>query len=428
VRLALSALVAAAALAGCGGDDTPGASAAGVVPADVSAYVEAEARLDSGGWRELQALLDRFPDGPNLVEELNEKLGTEGLTWERDVDPALGDVVALVWPRDARELDEAVLLTQSDDVVQLRALVRKVEEVDGEPYVVGEVNGWTAVAESRAAIDDLRSGGGALSESEDFQAALARLPEERVAFGWARGDVVAHKAPKSLEWIAGALEPGDDEAAATLVTRSSQGTTGRAYESRLVDQAPADALAFASFDGATLRGAATPLGDHLDVPVALLDQLRGESALWVRAGGPQFLEVTFVLDVVDPAAARGALEPLLRDVQSDFELDFEFGVVDGKLVATSASSPAAALDARGDRLGNSADFERAVDAAGMPSETGGLLFVDVADVVPLLGLARFAGIDVPAELLENLRPVRSVLAWSEPEGSTTTHRVALQMR
>ncbi|HET9675848.1 MAG TPA: hypothetical protein VFP31_13755 [Gaiellaceae bacterium] len=421
MRLALAAVLGALLLAGCGGNDTTAASAAaaGLAPADAKAYVELDTSLDSDQWKQAQALLDRFPKRPQLVEKLNEQLRDHQLEWERDVDPALGDQLVLLWL--GKTPADAVVLTQADDQAKFQALVRKV--ADGKPVVVGNVEGWSAAAERQSAIDALAASGGSLADDDAFSTALAKLPAERLGFGWARGDALPADAPKlKFAWFAGALEARDDGTAATIVTSVSEGSAGAAYESKLVDLAPADALAFLSFDGSSLRANTAALGDLPGVlggPVKeLLAQVRGEGALWVRPGlgMPQ---VTLVAEVEDPGAAGTALRELLAQVP----LGVKVGVVDGKLVATSASSPEAALQAGGDHLGGSADFQEAAKVAGMPDKTTGFLFVNVADALPLLSLAGLAGADVPKELIENLRPVRSVVAWGEPEGSTSTNTI-----
>jgi hypothetical protein len=96
--------------------------------------------------------------------------------------------------------------------------------------------------------------------------------------------------------------------------------------------------------------------------------------------------------------------------------------VDGRLVATNAASPEAALQGS-DHLADSADFQEATKVAGMPDQTTGFLFVNVADAVPLLSLAGLAGAEIPKELIDNLRPIRAVVAWGEPEGTTSTNTI-----
>ena len=110
-------------------------------------------------------------------------------------------------------------------------------------------------------------------------------------------------------------------------------------------------------------------------------------------------------------------------------LPIHIAVVDDQVVATTASSPAKALErARGGSLADDEDFKQAKEAAGMPDETGGFLYVDVADALPLLSLAGFAGVDVPNELLENLRPISSVIAWSQADGTTSAQTLFVHIQ
>ena len=419
MRLALGAIVGAMLLAGCGGyaATSAGAAAAALAPADAKAYAELDTNLDSAQWKQAQALLDRFPKRPRLVDELNKQLRQHQLEWSRDVDPALGDRLVLVWLGQTES--DAVLLTQADDDAKFQALVRKVAE---KPVVFGEVDGWSAAAESQSAIDRLGGSGGSLEDDDAFSTALAKLPADRLGFGWARGDALPKERAKvDFAWFAGALEARDDGAAATIVTSLAGGSAGAAYNSKLADLAPADALAFLSFDGSSLRANTSALPDLPGVlggPVKkLLEQVEGEAALWVRPG-LGIPQVTLVADVQDPATAAAAVRELLRDTP----LGAKVGVVDGRLVATNAASPEAALQGS-DHLADSADFQEAAKLAGMPDKTTGFLFVNVADAVPLLSLAGLAGADIPKELIENLRPIRSVVAWGEPEGTTSTNTI-----
>ena len=428
MRLALASVLGVLALAGCGGNDTAAAPASpvGIVPAGATAYVEVDASLDSGQWRNVQSLLDRFPSRPQLLDKLNEQLQKKQLSWEDDVDPALGDVVAAVWLGSPKAIKDVVVLTQPDDAAKLQSLVVELERAEGETYVVSEVDGWTVIAEEQSAIDAFKSGSGSLADDDAFESALQQLPAERIALAWVRGEVLAKQAPQlKLGWLAAALEARDDGAAATIVTKLADAGAGKSYDSALVDRAPADALAFASFDGETLHEAASSLGglEVLGLPLDdLFSEIQGEGAIWVRPalGVP---EVTLVLDVDDAARARTAVAAILRKVP----LEFHVGVVDGTLVATTASSPEAALRG-GDTLGDSSDFREAAEVAGMPDMTAGFLYVNVGNIVPLLGLAGFAGVDISRELIENLRPIRSVVAWSEPSGDTSTQTVFVHIQ
>jgi hypothetical protein len=427
VRVRLAAALGVIALAGCGGDDTAGASAIGLAPADALGYVELDTTLDSAQWAKVQALLDRFPSRPQLVAELDKHLSEKQLQWDRDVDPALGDTVAVIWIGSTAE--DVVWATHPEDEAKLRALVDNLAAAAKTSYVIGESEGWALVAERQSAIDTLKAGEGELADDDGFQAALDELPDERLAYGWVREQALPDDVPNlAFQWVAGAVEARDDGAAATFVERLTA-DAGQSYASRRVDEAPADALAFLSFDTASLRGQisslaplATLLGIRLD---RLLGDIEGEGAFWVlpAAGFP---ELTLVLTTSAPARTQLQLRQLFEGAP----LPVRIGVVEGQVVATTASSPAQALQraSAGGSLADSEDFREAKDAAGMPDETSGFLYVDVADALPLLSLAGFAGADVPKDVLENLRPVSSVVAWSQADGNMSTQTVFVHIQ
>jgi hypothetical protein len=427
MRLWIAAALGAFALAGCGGNDTAGASAIGLAPANAVGFVELDSTLDSDQWAKVQALLDRFPSKPQLVAELDKQLSEEQLQWERDVDPALGDTVAAIWLGATEE--DVVFATQPEDEAKLRALVEKVADQADDEYVIDEVDGWTVVAEQQSTIDALKSGDGELEDNDAYQAALDELPEDRIAYGWVSERALPDDFPKlQFQWLAGAIEARDDGAAATFVERANTEAAVN-YTSRRITEAPADALVFLSFDTKSLRGQTSslaPLANLLGVNVdELVGDIEGEGAFWMLPA-PGFPELTLVVTTTSPARTKAQLEELLEGAP----LPLRVAVVGDQVVATTATSPAQALQrARvGGTLADDEDFREAKAAAGMPDETGGFLYVDVADLLPLLSLAGYAGVDVPKELLENLRPVRSVIAWSQAEGSTSAQTLFVHIQ
>jgi hypothetical protein len=426
VKIWLAVALGAFALAGCGGNDTGGASAIGLAPAGAIGYAELDSSLDSDQWTKVQALLDRFPSKPQLVVELDKQLSEEQLQWERDVEPALGDTVAAIWVGNTA--DEVVVATQPDDEEKLDSLLDKLAAQANTEYVTDEVDGWTVVAEEQSTIDALTSGDGELADDDGYQAALDQLPDERLAFGWVSKRALPANFPKlEFEWLAGAIEARDDGAAATFVERTTSAVAN--YTSRRIDEAPADALAFLSFDTKSLRGQTSslaPLAHLLGVRVdQLVADIEGEGAFWVLPA-PGFPELTLVLTTSSPARTQAQLRQLLQG--SPLPINVE--VVDDQVVATTATSPEHALERAkvGGSLAADEDFKEAKAAAGMPDETGGFLYLDVADALPLLSLAGYAGVDLPKELLENLRPVRSVIAWSQADGTTSAQTLFVHIQ
>src|SRR5215216_2679660 len=165
--VAVIAFAAALLLAGCGGSSEPASSeAANAVPASAAAYVSVQSDLDSAQWKQVEELLGRFPDGDRAVERLHGDLG-DGVNYERDLEPALGPTVELVWLDFQNDGENAVALTQPEDEGKLRELARKGDD----PAVVEEVESWSVVARDEALIDRFRQqlDQGSIGDDAGFQ-------------------------------------------------------------------------------------------------------------------------------------------------------------------------------------------------------------------------------------------------------------------
>jgi Protein of unknown function (DUF3352) len=95
------ALSAAAALgvAGCGGDDSstgaaPG-SVASFIPSTAPMYFEISTQFDGPQWTTAKALAAKFPAFPDIEKQFAEGVASEGVDWEKDIKPLLGDDAAL---------------------------------------------------------------------------------------------------------------------------------------------------------------------------------------------------------------------------------------------------------------------------------------------------------------------------------------------
>ena len=176
--------------------------------------------------------------------------------------------------------------------------------------------------------------------------------------------------------------------------------------------------------------------------------LRGEIAFYARPGAG-IPELTLALEEKDEsgalatldkiaarlAAATGArVEPGTQGGHPVKTITFgqfaiHYGGVGGKVVITSGVNGIADYRGSGDHLPDSAEFKQAKDAAGMPDANGGFMFVDLKDALPLLeGFAGLAGQSLPSEVTENLRPLRSFLAWSEGSGGSRTFDAFLEIK
>jgi len=100
-RLAIAVTLAAAAalgVAGCGDDNKTGAepgSVASFVPATAPMYVELSTEFDGEQWTNLKAIGKKFPAFPDIEKQFAESLASEGVDFDRDIKPLLGDDAAV---------------------------------------------------------------------------------------------------------------------------------------------------------------------------------------------------------------------------------------------------------------------------------------------------------------------------------------------
>ncbi len=203
-------------LAGCGsGSDVGGA--ADVVPADVFVYASVDTDFDGDGWAALEEFAARFPGGDNLLQRLADDVSSseEGIDFETDVKPALGDEVAYVIldapaedPLADGTEEQFVILLQPDDDAAFQRLL----ESEDEPPLTDEVDGWTVVAEDQESLDAFRAGldGPRLDSSEDFERAMEDLESGALARVFVNGAELseAYEAESSEKPPVDALLPG----------------------------------------------------------------------------------------------------------------------------------------------------------------------------------------------------------------------------
>jgi hypothetical protein len=457
--LPLVLLLAIALLASsCGGSEsssvTGGDSAATVAPAGSIAYIALDTNADSAQRTQLEQLLARFPDGDRLSTDVLDAVNEEGLDWKRDVEPALGDEVALVFLRgtSAQHAVATVALTQPDDEKKLDALVAKSDE----PLVQREIDGWTAIAETKADLDAFERGrdDGSLADDDTFSTAMEDLPDAALAKVFVSGAGVAEAARRSepgaasaaadrLEWASGAAEAVTNGVTMDGTAAASDASGLTTYTPTLLDRIPATAVVAASFHGSpkAIEGLQSQPGFEqlqllrlLGVTVDQLGSLfAGEGAFWIR-GGTQVPEVTLLTQVGDEAAARRTLRTLAERAAGFFGahvaatatggvveargLRLSYAVSDGLLAITTGRSAEAVLHApAGPSLESAPAFERAKDAADLGTRTSGFLYVDLrkgAELIP--SAAGLAGEPVPPAVDRNLGALGGFLAHAERDG------------
>lgn|SRR5512132_326893 len=436
VRLLLATTVGIAVLAaGCGGSD-PAATAdtAAPAPADASVYATIDSDRDSAQWRQLEKVLGRVPGAKQAVDGLlSDALKEAGVDWEEDVAPALGPETAVVLPGGATQ---PVALTQPEDKGKLDDLIAKGDR----ELVSREVDGWTAVAESEAALDHYQSAlkEGNLSDQAEFTEAMAGLPDDALVRVYVRGQGLdlgslgasiagvrgtGLPSTRGLELGTLALAVVAEDKGIRLTGTARQDGLPPSFSPKLLERVPADALLAATFKGGDqltgqvrkalagggdlLKTFEQQLGVSFDDVVSLL---AGEGVLYVRPGVP-IPELTLVLaqtDANQAATIASLFQSLATASKMRLTTDSEDGVkvtrlalgpisvgyaaTDRMLVVTTGRGGIAALRSDDAKLVDDPSFRKATEEVGYHGSTSGLVYADVDGLVPLLqGLAGLAG-------------------------------------
>ncbi len=461
--------------AGCGGgtESATGAeSAATIAPATAALYASINSDLDSEQWNELEALLDKFPDGDRLVTEIRESFADEDIDVERDLKPAVGPTLEIVVPSFANDAaDNVVGLMKPKDEDKFRALLQKSDD----PPVTREIEGWTAFADSEEALDRFEQalGDESLEDSDRFQDAMAKLPEDALAKLYVDGTQAtdalenlpgAGSAPTTFGrtvYVAAAME-AESNGLRVLAAARTEDSTLEVPDLTLLEEVPGETIAFLNFHGFSgqlgltkqlretpaiaqaLQQVEQTLGVTLDDLTTLFNE---EGVLYVRRGA-LIPEVTLLLEVEDRARALRTLDSLaeratslgaqpprersIGDVQAK-QLDFGqfsifYGGWDNRLVVTSAEAGIRALRAGGDKVVDEASYKQSLEAGGVGDEEEVIIWVDLQQAGDLIAqLSDLSGEDVPPEVAANLRPLRSFVAAGTWADDDSTFRFFLEV-
>jgi hypothetical protein len=483
--LRIGALAASAVvLAGCGAkEETSRADGAKLVPASAPIFVAINSDLSSGQWRQVAELVRKFPAGDDAVSSLEDSLKNEsGLTYEADLEPALGDEVDLVWLDFENEGSNVVALTKPEDEDAFKKMIAKGNESGTDDLVCQELDGWQVCAEDQAKIARFRqqSSGDKLVDDETFNDALAELPDEALVHVYVRGQSIID-ALKDLD-VPGSAMPFSSEQGIDFLSLGlkAEGSglrlvgAGRAsgkpqqqaepFESKLLEVVPADAVAFLAFKGGdqyqrqleelekneAYRMGLREFERMLGIPLSsLLELFENEVGLYVRPGSP-IPEVTLLIEAPNEqealARVNKAVENLTKSIPTQpchapteeagvkvrcvdlGQFELRTAAFDGKVVVTIGQGAIAKLRDDGDKLADDEDFEDARDAAGMPAESVGFMWLDLEDGIPMImGLSAASGGSIPSEIRENLEPLGSFLAWADSDGRSGSFTAFLQI-
>ena len=205
-RFAAVVVVGAALLVlpACGGKTDETKRAAGITPADAVAFLSVNLDPSIEQKRNLLSIARRFPDAREEVKGefedardglLAELIEDTGLDFERDVEPWLGNEVALAVlpPADGKE-PQFVAMIESDDEDKARAALDKAardEDFTGSYRVLGDfvvVTEGSDDAGEKSALDRIAAqsekGGGGLADSDAFNHVVDELAGDRLLLAW----------------------------------------------------------------------------------------------------------------------------------------------------------------------------------------------------------------------------------------------------
>jgi hypothetical protein len=471
LRVVAVGLVAALALAAgaCGGSDEvtgagEGSEAAGFAPATAPAFITVNTDFESDGWKNLEALLEKFPDRQQALNQLRQGLEAENVTFE-EIKAALGPETALAVLAFEGETGNAFGLTEAKDQAKLDALIQKLDAADttGDDSVKEVVDGWTIVSEAQSAIDAAKRAhdGDSLAESDAFEEAMADLSGDAILRFYVDGAALSRELDAqtqgaatslagggTLKSIAGQVTAADDGVGFDVVTRTEGGTQPKQFAAKLVDAVPADVFLYASFSGLgdqlkqvssnpQLQEQLGMVQGLLGISVSELAELfQGEAAFYVRQGAP-IPEITLAVTVENEQQAMAMVDRLAQrlaqfagggaptatkigDVDAKQLRVQNFAVYyaafDGKLVITSATTGISELSGGGAKLADDETFTQAKEAAEMPDETAGFVYVNIEDLLPVIeNFAQTAGEPLPSEARSNAEPLRSALFYATAE-------------
>jgi hypothetical protein len=449
-------------VAGCAGGSSSDAAGAGVAPAGSQVFVSLDTSFDSSSWEDAQALLGKFPDGDRAIASFVRELGGMDADFEQDVEPALGsetDFVAL----DLSGEGKVVGLTQPQDRAKLDALL----DESHEPLVSREIDGWVVFSDSEANLDEFESmrKDGTLDANDDYEKVSGEVGDDPLAHVYVSPSAFSSQKISYLKPLLGEESPAlafslDPQEDGIHIEGAASPATGDIFSdefaAELPDQVPGGAFVYAGTNDlerqlGTLRDvlaeaapemerdigrAEAEIGVSLDEDVFPL--FSAESALYVRPGFP-IPEVTIVTQVDDEQRALAVADKLAGEVSEYYgtaelhSVDIEgvqakelavnelfslyYAAFDGNLVITTTRQGIADLKADGGSLADDEAFKAATEAADMPSETTGFLYVDFDKAVPtVLGLLGFGGAQTPGWLEQNLEPLQSLVLYGERDG------------
>jgi hypothetical protein len=485
VRLARLAVVLASVfvLAGCGAKSQTSSSlptGADFAPASSVVFVTGVTDPSSSQWQKVDALLGRFPGREKLFASFRKDMAKDGVSWERDLKPSLGDELNLVLLSYKDADHNYVFFTKPKDEQKFVKVLEAGPPADRQVH--RNIDGWTVFADNEKSLDNFAAAQAQddpLSGEDAFKDAMKGLPDDSAVRGYVAGAPLNAALKKEaardldaqtfknfsdgfgqLRYISLSSAAQDDGVSFQAGYHAANGTDPGSYAAELDNTLPAGALAYLSFGDLkqyfdrTMKAAGKDSPQFqrqlnqfqqalgFDVKDDLLPLFSKEGAIAVYGGDRATPDILFALRVDDESKATKLLERLAAfaglaniDVRPitvngatgkaflypEDNLTINAVVGDGKVLVSNSRGKIEDALGDGAKLSDDAVYKEALDASSAPDETSGFVYANLKVSLPLIfGLAGATGDSVPPEVRENVKPLRSAILYTKQDGDRST--------
>src|SRR5262245_3125745 len=444
-RHSLAALLALAfVLAGCGAKNEASSSlpAGGdFAPASTAVFVTGVTDPSSSQWQKAEELLGHFPGREKLLASFRKELAADGLSWEQDVKPALGDDLNLVLLSYDDADHNYVFFTKPKDEGKFTKLLESGGADDRQVH--RKIDGWTVFADNEKALDNFaaaQASGNSLSDEGAFKDAMSGVADDSVLRGYVAAEplyaLIKKEAAQDqdtqafktfsdsfgqLKYLSFSSAAQDDGVAVQAGYESSKSMDIGSYASELDDTLPAGALVYLSFgdleqyldQALKTAGKESPefrqqlqqvqeaLGLSLEDDVFPLFSKEGAIAVYKASNSVP--DVLFALRVDDEEQATKLLNRLaamagLADIEvrpisiqgaegkafayPEEGLTINAVVGDGKVFVSNTRARIAAALGDTDKLSDDSVYREALDASSAPDETSGFIYANLEVTIP----------------------------------------------
>ncbi|HWH45278.1 MAG TPA: DUF3352 domain-containing protein [Thermoleophilaceae bacterium] len=361
MRAFTATIATALALAGCGGGsggaDSPVDEALGHLPDDAALAIVLTTDLEGDQYEAAGDIVKRFPFGDQALDQLRGQLDSQGIDFDEDVRPLLGNEFVL-GVADARDLagDDPPFVgaVQTSDAGKLEELAQKdskeIGEAEGaklyqsDDTVLAVKDDVAVFGDTREVVEEAleQRGKDDRLREEDVEEALDGLPEERLGAVYVNVEELLGADPRSalarrIPWVgalrtAGATLAVEDKSVAFDIAVNTEdveaedlpfaagpespGVSAAEGEIGVGVRDPGQIVRFAEAAGQAVNPTGFAqyaqgkqlLEKQLDIDIDrdLVGQLAGDTSVAFDIGGDFGLRA----ELSDPAAFEGVLEKL----------------------------------------------------------------------------------------------------------------------